>query len=1166
MPDITGTLRPPRASSAPAAPVLGQMYYDTGSNILFWWNGTIWVSAQAGSGTAYSQLIGDGASQTFVVTHNLGGRNVIARVYRSAPPYDDVEADIEHTDASTVTVRTTTVPAAGQYTVTVLSGAGAQGPTGTRGSQWYTYASLGTPPPGTFTGEIDGDLAVRAADNEVFQRVAGSWIDQNYKTTGNIYDTDPVGTVKAWTGATIPTNWMLADGRALNRAAYPDLFTALGSTSSPWGLPDGASFNIPDLRGRMLVGSGTGVGGGATGTGKPAGGVALAARSLAGWGGEERHALITAELAVHNHGGATGAGTSGYADTNHYHNVNFNTGGFSADHSHPVGIYQNNIPVTQSGPNGAAVLSSGLNTGGQSANHYHNTTSNTDWQSNSYNNSNHAHSVPALGINNDGSGSTHENMPPWCAVALIVKVTGAQVNAGGALQGATGLRGATWFMYNGVGTPAPGTFVGELDGDWAIRKSDGEEFQRVNGSWVDQNYTNRSTAPVIAARGYPTAALTPVANAWTKVPLQATTFDTAGLVSTSQGRVNIATPGVYQVDASVYSTMGAAAYTNYAVGVYKNGVLYGYGGPITAVQNGDSLTYADMVQCVAGDYLELWVYNAQGTAVQVGNSQMTWLSVALLTAGPGPQGQRGANWYTYTGAGTPAAGTFLNELDGDMAVRASDGEVFKRTSGAWTDQNWKQSTGMATMDTWHWVGASGEPAFQNSWANYSASRASWEQCSFRKYPDGKVGVRGLVAGGAVAVTIFTLPPGYRPPGPLIFACDTNSNAHVRINVNADGTITAANSSSAYLSLANVEFDTDTVTNYAVGTRGSNWYSYTGAGTPAANTFTGEIDNDMAVRTSDSEVFKRLSGAWADQGYKAGGQIASAPVVAKARRGSALSLAAGWNKVPMDTLVFDSLGTIAQTSQGRMVAPYTGYYQINAEMGEAAAELLMYVAVNGSIDTASGFRGTRTPNTPSNTANGLASGILLLNAGDIVEAYVWVGTAVSLTCFAGSVSWMTMALIQAGVGPQGPPGPGGGFSNVQRKWGAFENYVAISTAVSPISDGASGTMRLSLTPTVPSWWEVDGHFSIVQKLDANYNYAYGQVNLTPADQDGVSSGNSILSQHSTVQTYEPRHVTRIFRLAAGTTYTADLGFSPAGGSWQYHAGKQYLSLEGKAWPQ
>jgi len=49
MPDLPGTLKPPRLSSAPASPALGQLYYDTGTNILYWWNGTSWVSS-AGAG------------------------------------------------------------------------------------------------------------------------------------------------------------------------------------------------------------------------------------------------------------------------------------------------------------------------------------------------------------------------------------------------------------------------------------------------------------------------------------------------------------------------------------------------------------------------------------------------------------------------------------------------------------------------------------------------------------------------------------------------------------------------------------------------------------------------------------------------------------------------------------------------------------------------------------------------------------------------------------------------------------------------------------------------------------------------------------------------------------------------------------------------------------
>jgi hypothetical protein len=49
MPEIVGRLRTPRLASAPAAPVVGEMYYDTTTNILYWWNGTAWTSASGGA-------------------------------------------------------------------------------------------------------------------------------------------------------------------------------------------------------------------------------------------------------------------------------------------------------------------------------------------------------------------------------------------------------------------------------------------------------------------------------------------------------------------------------------------------------------------------------------------------------------------------------------------------------------------------------------------------------------------------------------------------------------------------------------------------------------------------------------------------------------------------------------------------------------------------------------------------------------------------------------------------------------------------------------------------------------------------------------------------------------------------------------------------------------
>lgn len=35
--------------AAPGSPVTGQLYYDTGGNVLYWWNGTTWVAASGGT-------------------------------------------------------------------------------------------------------------------------------------------------------------------------------------------------------------------------------------------------------------------------------------------------------------------------------------------------------------------------------------------------------------------------------------------------------------------------------------------------------------------------------------------------------------------------------------------------------------------------------------------------------------------------------------------------------------------------------------------------------------------------------------------------------------------------------------------------------------------------------------------------------------------------------------------------------------------------------------------------------------------------------------------------------------------------------------------------------------------------------------------------------------
>jgi microcystin-dependent protein len=64
---------------------------------------------------------------------------------------------------------------------------------------------------------------------------------------------DAPGTVKMWAGSTskIPSDYMLCDGRELQIASYQTLYDSIGIAFGGDGL---ATFKLPDLRGRFVVG------------------------------------------------------------------------------------------------------------------------------------------------------------------------------------------------------------------------------------------------------------------------------------------------------------------------------------------------------------------------------------------------------------------------------------------------------------------------------------------------------------------------------------------------------------------------------------------------------------------------------------------------------------------------------------------------------------------------------------------------------------------------------------------------------------------------------------------------------------------------------------------------------------------------------------------------
>lgn len=128
------------------------------------------------------------------------------------------------------------------------------------------------------------------------------------KTATNTWTLDtsagvPTGSLFPFAGSTAPTGYLLCDGAAVSRVTYATLFSTIGST---YGAGNGSTtFNVPDLRGRVALGAGTGTGLNASGTGAPAG-TAQTARTAGQWGGEESHLLTTAEMPAHDHASSHG--------------------------------------------------------------------------------------------------------------------------------------------------------------------------------------------------------------------------------------------------------------------------------------------------------------------------------------------------------------------------------------------------------------------------------------------------------------------------------------------------------------------------------------------------------------------------------------------------------------------------------------------------------------------------------------------------------------------------------------------------------------------------------------------------------------------------------------------------------------------------------------------
>lgn len=103
------------------------------------------------------------------------------------------------------------------------------------------------------TVDLDIDGGVLTAD------VVVSPVENNLLAAGTdglyVPPEVPAGVVLPYVGAAAPSGWLLADGSAVSRSTYADLFALVGEA---FGAGDGSTtFNLPDMRGRAPFGLGT---------------------------------------------------------------------------------------------------------------------------------------------------------------------------------------------------------------------------------------------------------------------------------------------------------------------------------------------------------------------------------------------------------------------------------------------------------------------------------------------------------------------------------------------------------------------------------------------------------------------------------------------------------------------------------------------------------------------------------------------------------------------------------------------------------------------------------------------------------------------------------------------------------------------------------------------
>ena len=207
------------------------------------------------------------------------------------------------------------------------------------------------------------------------------------------------GFVGVWPTANIPDGWLLADGSAVSRTTYAELFAVYGTT---YGAGDGSTtFNLPDYSGYVLAGV-------------DADGSTLTGATLGADLGSETHTLTEAELPAHTHSDGTLAAALDGAHT--HESVYVGSSGTAS-----IDTGSNNHIIYRSCTGSSNCDATGnQGGGGLNANYWLNGTSSTPNSGETTTDGNHTHDITGA-TGSTGSGTAFSVVQPTKPVYWIVK-------------------------------------------------------------------------------------------------------------------------------------------------------------------------------------------------------------------------------------------------------------------------------------------------------------------------------------------------------------------------------------------------------------------------------------------------------------------------------------------------------------------------------------------------------------------------------------------------------------------------------------------------------------------------------------------------------------------------------------------------------------------------